>query len=60
MQIETIFKFLLAIVRMIIIKNIKTSAAGIYLQKEEPLYSAAGILKWGKRFGHQSGGNSKC
>ena len=44
MQTGTTFKFLLTRVGMSIIKDIKTSNAGTYVEKGEPIYTAYGSV----------------
>lgn len=49
MQTGTTFKFLLTRVRMSIIKDIKTSNVGMYVEKGGPVYMAYGSINHATR-----------
>lgn len=49
MQTGTTFKFLLTRVRTSISKDIKTSNAGMYVEKGEPIYMAYGSVNHATR-----------
>ena len=59
MQIKTLTKYHLTLVRTAIIKNLQITNAGEGVGKRKPSYTVGGNMNWCSHYGKQYGGSSK-
>ena len=59
MQIKITVRYLLTLVRMATIKNIRNNSVGKNMEKREPLCTADGNINWYRYYGKQYGDSSK-
>ena len=59
MQIETMMKYQLISVRMVIIKRQEITSVSEDVEKKKHLYSVSGNINWFSHYGKEDGGSSK-